>query len=587
MGRCKCPGGAECKNEFQHAPATMSDCVGRGGGGCTASANQSHGEKSWCGPCQGKRHGVHSKRPLAPAGDAAGDVGAQATSTARASANEPGSAAAAASASTCRPYASTSNSKKQHLAQPLLPEERGARLAILKAERVRLSKELLAIREEERSLVDSAFNAGGDDADDGEAPAVDSEDEVRIVAATPARSTAADLMLSCNARVEDFLRFVDAREQLRTRIAAGVPAEELYVGFDPVIVRLFQEKQLHNVSRNVDPVTLGLKAAAISFIGGGAAPRGVPPAAPDPVTLAPASLGRPCILMIAIWRVVAGTLPFALALGPLYTWTPLETSRVQALARLVWAKGKECVDCFFSNAYSAPRVLRNGLFDASQTQMERIMWPSAALREAQSGFWRQNTLIGRLKTIDSIWEVSGQILDAGRSERTRRSLTNALAEADHCGIWENGRRLPGFFAKELGEDALDIPGLIVPCLDDVQDLNDFCPAGPGALQGLEYIFQCGSMTQEEANALMRALWHELRGRWRHAQPIRLHDIQFMLCAHNRTVRNTARNRRERTAFQRMMGQWVAEACAALAGGAPFGVVSAQFVARLQSLPDVR
>ena len=70
-------------------------------------------------------------------------------------------------------------------------------------------------------------------------------------------STALELMQSCRGRVEQFLNFVDSRETLRMRLAAGATAEELYVGFDSVIARWFKEKQLHNVSRNLDPVTLG------------------------------------------------------------------------------------------------------------------------------------------------------------------------------------------------------------------------------------------------------------------------------------------------------------------------------------------
>jgi len=44
------------------------------------------------------------------------------------------------------------------------------------------------------------------------------------------------------------------------RLAAGATAEELYVGFDSVIARWFKEKQLHNVSRNLDPVHNDLPA---------------------------------------------------------------------------------------------------------------------------------------------------------------------------------------------------------------------------------------------------------------------------------------------------------------------------------------
>ena len=56
---------------------------------------------------------------------------------------------------------------------------------------------------------------------------------------------------------------------------------------------------------------------------------------------------------------------------------------------------------------------------------------------------------GRLVSIDSLWEVSGKVLEAGRNERSRLAVTFALAEADNFGICENGQRLPGFFGKEI------------------------------------------------------------------------------------------------------------------------------------------
>jgi hypothetical protein len=54
-------------------------------------------------------------------------------------------------------------------------------------------------------------------------------------------STALELIQSCRGRVEQFLNFVDSRETLRMRLAAGATAEELYVGFDSVIARWFKE----------------------------------------------------------------------------------------------------------------------------------------------------------------------------------------------------------------------------------------------------------------------------------------------------------------------------------------------------------
>ena len=61
----------------------------------------------------------------------------------------------------------------------------------------------------------------------------------------------------------------------------------------------------------------------------------------------------------------------------------------------------------------------------------------------------------------------------------------------------------------------------------------------------------------------------------------------MHCAQIRNVKNTARIRRSKSAFQRQLDSWVANALEELGKGTQFGLVSAQFVARLESLPDVR
>ena len=71
---------------------------------------------------------------------------------------------------------------------------------------------------------------------------------------------------------------------------------------------------------------------------------------------------------------------------------------------------------------------------------------------------------------------------AGRHEKTREAITKALAHADYFGETVAGQRVAGFFSKEIGEDLLDDPGLFVDYLEDVSDLDTFCPAGPGAIQ---------------------------------------------------------------------------------------------------------
>eukprot|EP00973_Karenia_brevis_P082854 11487833-Karenia_brevis.AAC.1 len=87
----------------------------------------------------------------------------------------------------------------------------------------------------------------------------------------------------------------------------------------------------------------------------------------------PEATDRSLILMISIWRVVFGTLPFAVALGPVYAWSYVESGRVQQLVRLIWKKGTALVDIFITNAYTSPRLLRNGIFNANEERMEKIL----------------------------------------------------------------------------------------------------------------------------------------------------------------------------------------------------------------------
>ncbi len=58
MGRCKCPGGSECKSTFQHDPYK----AGRGNVGCSNDVAASRGDLSRCHACRGVSHGGSQKR---------------------------------------------------------------------------------------------------------------------------------------------------------------------------------------------------------------------------------------------------------------------------------------------------------------------------------------------------------------------------------------------------------------------------------------------------------------------------------------------------------------------------------------------
>ena len=129
-----------------------------------------------------------------------------------------------------------------------------------------------------------------------------------------------------------------------------------------------------------------------------------------------------------------------------------------------------------------------------------------------------------------LWARSDEI-SATRHACQKGKTTQALAHVDLFGETLGDRWEPGFFAKELVEDLADTA--FFPTAP--ADLNTYQVAGCGALTGLEYIFGVRPATQADALRLMRALFLDMSAWWplRHNRPLKLHDIQFMLCQWSR------------------------------------------------------
>ena len=110
--------------------------------------------------------------------------------------------------------------------------------------------------------------------------------------------------------MEHFQSFLFAREQLKQNMERGASVHEK---LPREFAELFQAKQANNVSRADDPPTVGLAAFARAAIQGVPNPR------------------RKSLLILnfALWRTLAGTVPFALLLGFCYGWGCLERVRVQ------------------------------------------------------------------------------------------------------------------------------------------------------------------------------------------------------------------------------------------------------------------
>ena len=156
---------------------------------------------------------------------------------------------------------------------------------------------------------------------------------------------------------------------------------------------------------------------------------------------------RLLILNYSVWRTVAGTVAFALLVGFLHTWTPMECDRVASAMDLVWRKGKGVVDVFITNSYSAPRALRNGLMNASASRRDFLLRTPEWIRKAKPKFWMACTWPGRSENVSDVWANAPNVVTT-RNYVSKRKTCESLAHAPFFGTTlAHGIREPGFFCK--------------------------------------------------------------------------------------------------------------------------------------------
>lgn len=378
------------------------------------------------------------------------------------------------------------------------------------------------------------------------------------------------LLLEREVQVQDFFEFASDREKLRENLDAGARGDAAYAGLTPRHAQLYRQKQAHNVDRAADPTTKGFKTmatAAVASYGGD-------------VAVFPL-----LVLNYGIWRTVCGTVAFALLIGFVHSWTPVEHGMIASAFQLVWQKGPELVDIFISGAYTAPRGLRNGLMRATIAQRDLILRTPAAIKDIQPKFWSSLTWAGRCESLTGLHAISASVA-ATRTLNSKRLTCESLAHAPYFGVSGPGnQRHPGFFAKELTEDLLVAP--FFP--HDPPDVNEYQIAGIGALAGLGFIFGLESLTLDDASLLMAALHRSFPQPWsiRHQRQLALHDIQFQLCQYSRKCKNSMRDRRTPTDLGKQVNTFVAEALQAIEEGKSLHMVSARFREHIASLPDCR
>ncbi|CAK9036905.1 unnamed protein product [Durusdinium trenchii] len=255
-------------------------------------------------------------------------------------------------------------------------------------------------------------------------------------------------------------------------------------------------------------------------------------------------LKQQLVLNFAVWRFIGGTVAFAGEVGFLRDWG----DREKDLIRKVIQRGFEDkrLPTLLSNAYSWPRKMREALtrghVDADTLTMVlrnegKKMLKGTAVYDV--------TLVGKFNTLDQLWKVSKQVVEAAKCNQDGRSsmerVAAVLLDVPYFGNGQGVQRRPSFFAKELIQDLLDTP-VFQGGRTQVEDHFTFCPVGPGSIKGLQLVFRRTEIQPSETLPMMQALW-SYAGDYFHGDPdaLELHDIQFQLCEYQKKF-NTCSHR---------------------------------------------
>jgi hypothetical protein len=134
------------------------------------------------------------------------------------------------------------------------------------------------------------------------------------------------------------------------------------------------------------------------------------------------------VLNYTVWRAVGGTVSFALLLGFLHTWSFIEKNLVASTLEFIWRKGGAVVEVMLSNAYSASRVLRHGLLNATPAGREFLLRTPDWVKEKKPKFWQSLTWPGRASSIDSAWDNANRVAQT-RMELSKQQNVHASGRA--------------------------------------------------------------------------------------------------------------------------------------------------------------
>lgn len=241
-------------------------------------------------------------------------------------------------------------------------------------------------------------------------------------------------------------------------------------------------------------------------------------------------LKRLLVLNFAVWRFIGGTVLFASEVGFLTGWGEDQKRKIREVVERGVREHR--IQELFTDAYKGPAAIRQELTHpkADEDSLLRVLYnegPKAVPNfQPDITFY---TLVGKFQLIDKLWQDCYNILSAAlpRAGQTElQGVCEILAELPFFGNSEDGLRVPGFFAKELVQDLMDTP-VFKGGRQCVKDRHSYCPAGPGALEGLRLICGC-RVHKREAVHVMRQLLAS-KHLWKFGTDLDLHDIQFMLC----------------------------------------------------------
>ncbi|CAJ1397704.1 unnamed protein product [Effrenium voratum] len=316
--------------------------------------------------------------------------------------------------------------------------------------------------------------------------------------------------------------FMNARELVRKNRETGKGGARLYEGLPADLAQYFQRHCCPNVHRWHDRTTSGLHHLC-------AAKHRWRLCQTDSERYA---LKQLFILNFAVWRFIGGTVLFASEVGFLPSWGKDQKAWIRQVVTRAYRHGR--IRDLFTDAYKGPGAIRAELSAGDEDSLERVLYN----RGPKQVRWAEpdltfHTLVGKFRLIDRLWEESPSLVDAaapnpqtGRVEMRR--VCEVLSGLPYFGGTVEGRREPGFFAKELVQDLLDTP--VFGHRSAVADRFSYSPAGPGALEGLRLIYR-RRITPCEAVPLMLKLLAYAHKLWKQGpvNELELHDIQFMLC----------------------------------------------------------